>query len=84
MKYIYFEFQFSMAKTSLSIISVAHTGKENTMLRGSVRPEHMSFIPNAVDSVAYTSEQQRRVIIIRDVVKIVIDSIYKTLRTIHV
>ena len=75
--------KFSLANTSHSIC-VSHTGKENTVLRGSVSPEHVSVILNAVDSVAYTSEQQRRVIIIRDVVKIVIDSIYKTVRTIHV
>ena len=54
------------------------------MLRGSVSHEHVSVIPNAVDSVAFRPEQQRRVIIIMDVVKIVIDSICKTVRTIHV
>ena len=63
---------------------MSHTDKENTVLRGSVSPEHVSVIPNAVDSVAFRPEQQRRVIIIMDVVKIVIDSICKTVRTIHV
>ena len=53
---------------------------ENTVLRGSVSHEHVSVIPNAVDSVAFRPEQQRRVIIIMDVVKIVIDSICKTVR----
>ena len=73
----------SLVKTSLSIC-VSHTVMENTVLRGSVSPEHVSVIPNAVDSVAFRPEQQRRVIIIMDVVKIVIDSICKTVRTIHV
>ena len=58
---------------------MSHTDKENTVLRGSVSPEHVSVIPNAVDSVAFRPEQQRRVIIM-DVVKIVIDSICKTVR----
>ena len=75
--------KFSLANTSHSIC-VSHTGKENTVLRGSVSPDHVSVIPNAVDSVASGPEQQRRVIIIMDVVKIVIDSICKTVRTIHV
>jgi len=63
--------KFSLANTSHSIC-VSHTGKENTVLRGSVSPEHVSVIPNAVDSVAFRPEQRRRVI--RDVVTIVIGS----------
>ena len=69
----------SLVKTSLPIC-VSHTVMENTVLRGSVSHEHVSVIPNAVDSVASGPEQQRRVIIIMDVVKIVIDSICKTVR----
>ena len=63
--------KFSLANTSHSIC-VSHTGKENTVLRGSVSPDHVSVIPNAVDSVAFRPEQRRRVI--RDVVTVVIGS----------
>jgi len=44
--------KFSLANTSHTIC-VSHTGKENTVLRGSVMPENVSVIPNAVDSVAF-------------------------------
>ena len=53
--------KFSLANTSHSIC-VSHTGKENTVLRGSVSPENVSVIPNAVDSVAFRPEPQRKVI----------------------
>jgi len=44
--------KFSLANTSHTIC-VSHTGKENTVLRGSVSPHKVSVIPNAVDSVAF-------------------------------
>ena len=44
--------KFSLANTSHTIC-VSHTGKENTVLRGSVAPEKVSVIPNAVDSVMF-------------------------------
>ena len=53
--------KFSLANTSHSIC-VSHTGKENTVLRGSVSPERVSVIPNAVDSVAFRPEPERKVI----------------------
>ena len=53
--------KFSLANTSHSIC-VSHTGKENTVLRGSVSPENVSVIPNAVDSVAFRPESERKVI----------------------
>ena len=53
--------KFSLANTSHSIC-VSHTGKENTVLRGSVSPEKVSVIPNAVDSVAFRPEPERKVI----------------------
>ena len=63
--------KFSLAYTSHSIC-VSHTGKENTVLRGSVSPENVSVIPNAVDSVAFRPEPERKVI--GDTVTIVIGS----------
>ena len=50
--------KFSLANTSHSIC-VSHTGKENTVLRGSVPPDRVSVIPNAVDSVAFRPGPQR-------------------------
>ena len=49
--------KFSLANTSHTIC-VSHTGKENTVLRGSVMPEKVSVIPNAVDSVAFRPPKQ--------------------------
>jgi len=51
--------KFSLANTSHTIC-VSHTGKENTVLRGSVKPENVSVIPNAVDSVAFRPPKTRR------------------------
>ena len=53
--------KFSLANTSHSIC-VSHTGKENKVLRGSVSPEKVSVITNAVDSVAFRPEPERKVI----------------------
>jgi len=63
--------KFSLANTSHTIC-VSHTGKENTVLRGSVRPERVSVIPNTVDSVVFRPEQ--RAVVISDTVTIVIGS----------
>jgi len=51
--------KFSLANTSHTIC-VSHTGKENTVLRGSVKPEKVSVIPNAVDSVAFRPLKVRK------------------------
>jgi len=51
--------KYSLTNTSHTIC-VSHTGKENTVLRGSVAPEKVSVIPNAVDSVAFRPPKVRK------------------------
>jgi len=63
--------KFSLANTSHTIC-VSHTGKENTVLRGSVPPDLVSVIPNAVDSAAFRPAEVRRVI--SDTVVVVLGS----------
>ena len=63
--------KFSLANTSHTIC-VSHTGKENTVLRGSVPPDLVSVIPNAVDSEAFRPAEVRRVI--KDTVVVVLGS----------
>merc|ERR1719244_1864895 len=63
--------KFSLSNTNHSIC-VSHTGKENTVLRGCVRPCKVSVIPNAVDSVAFRPPKVKRVI--TDTVTVVIGS----------
>ena len=53
--------KFSLTNTSHTIC-VSHTGKENTVLRGSVPPSQVSVIPNAVDTDAFRPADERRVI----------------------
>jgi len=63
--------KFSLTNTSHTIC-VSHTGKENTVLRGSVVPEKVSVIPNAVDSVAFRPQKVMKVN--RNVVTVVLGS----------
>ena len=51
--------KFSLTNTSHTIC-VSHTGKENTVLRGSVPPSLVSVIPNAVDTTAFRPADVRR------------------------
>lgn len=41
-------------------ICVSHTGKENTVLRAKVPKEHVSVIPNAVDTAFFTPNPSQR------------------------
>ena len=63
--------KFSLSNTNHTIC-VSHTGKENTVLRGCVKPSKVSVIPNAVDSVAFRPPKVKRVI--TDTVTVVIGS----------
>ncbi|XP_041378436.1 phosphatidylinositol N-acetylglucosaminyltransferase subunit A-like [Gigantopelta aegis] len=41
-------------------ICVSHTSKENTVLRGRIKPESVSVIPNAVDSTMFVPDPSKR------------------------
>ncbi|EKX49218.1 hypothetical protein GUITHDRAFT_68256 [Guillardia theta CCMP2712] len=42
------------------VICVSHTSKENTVLRASIEPSHVSVIPNAVDTSVFTPNPTAR------------------------
>lgn len=42
------------------IVCVSYTSKENTVLRGTLQPEIVSVIPNAVDPTDFTPDPSQR------------------------
>jgi hypothetical protein len=42
------------------VICVSHTSKENTVLRANIPPQHVSVIPNAVDTSVFTPNPAAR------------------------
>eukprot|EP00760_Papus_ankaliazontas_P033322 PhM_4_TR6288/c5_g3_i1/m.93832/K03857/PIGA, GPI3; phosphatidylinositol glycan, class A len=42
------------------VICVSHTSKENTVLRANIPPEHVSVIPNATDTSAFTPPENMK------------------------
>lgn len=51
--------KFSLAGIN-HVICVSHTSKENTVLRGSIKPQMVSVIPNAVDATVFTPDASQK------------------------
>ncbi|KAK2184846.1 hypothetical protein NP493_250g02001 [Ridgeia piscesae] len=51
--------KFSLAGIN-HVICVSHTSKENTVLRGSIKPQMVSVIPNAVDATVFTPDPSQK------------------------
>ena len=51
---------FVVKRTQFIVFALCVYSKENTVLRGSIKPQMVSVIPNAVDSTVFTPDPNRR------------------------